>query len=551
MPDDPASRTRQRLQALRESFKVNLDDMITRIATDWRAIPGATDQAVILEGFRALYSGVHRVTGSAGSFGYRAVSEAAAPLEVLLGRVREADELPGREAWDQIELFVAQLVEVWRRQQHLDPALDNDSTGLRRAAFDPGLIYTLGDDAHSTTLAGQLTPFGYQLTHFSHEQGLIDACRQDPPGVLLWLAPVAQLGPLKADLGDVPVLILADSTAIEQRLAAVRVGAQGYLHNPPALADLVVWLEQLTRRGSQPGEPYRVLIVDDDQPLAESYRLVLQMAGISATVLNEPLRVLDVLATEKPDLILMDHHMPDCSGVELVQVIRQHLSYLSIPIVFLSVETDRQQQLNARILGGDDFLRKPVSAWQLVQVVGNRAERSRTLRSALRLDGLTGLPNQTGIRERLEVELLRARRQTIPLSLALVDLDRFRDFNQRHGHYQGDQVLKTLTRLLTRRLRRTDIVGRYGGGEFAIILNDTGAAAAREVIDEIRQLLSMVDLGVDETGIPSLTFSAGVADNRIGDQPGPLLAASRQALRQAKAAGGDRVVSNSHCMTVE
>jgi len=544
MPDDPATRARQRMQALRSSFREHLDEMVTRVAQDWRDLHTGADQATILDGFRELYAAAHRITGSAGSFGYRSVSEAAAPLEVLLGRVREVDAPPGREIWDQIGLYVSHLADSWSAQRERDPDSLGEARGLCRPAFDPGLLYALGDAAEIATLANRLAPFGYRLESFRDPLTLAGACRQEPPGVVLWLDSLEALAAL-ADLPEsVPVLMLAEQPDMPRRLAAVRAGCQGYLTRPVELGDLVVWLEQLSRRGTQPAEPYRVLIVDDDEHLAESYRLVLQMAGLWASVLSEPLRILEVLVTDNPDLILMDMQMPDCSGMELVQVIRQHLNYLGIPIVFLSAEDDRERQLGARIVGADDFLPKPVSAPQLVRMVSNRAERSRALRLALRQDSLTGLLNPVGLKERLTVELLRAQRQSTPLSLALLDLDRFRDFNERHGHYQGDQVLRALTRLLARRLRRTDIIGRNGGGEFAIILPDTAAPAASRVIDELRGMLACLDFTGEVGADEPLTLSAGIADNRADAGPEALLAAARQALRQAKLAGRDRVVSN-------
>lgn len=546
MPDDPAARTRQRLQALQESFRSHLSDMVERVRSDWRdlhtTVPVKNDPAVIQQ----LYASVHRITGSAGSFGYHAVSEAAAPLEILLGAVHQSGQAPSDEVGDQISLFLEHLLEVWRLQGAPEGAPTGDLAdgSLHRPPFDPGTLYAVGDVTAIGALGEQLAPFGYRLLTFPDAEAVIHACQEDPPAVVLWFSPLDALGDTAAQLGGVPVLALPDQPSIENRLLAVRRGCQGYLQRPVDLTDLVVWIEQLTRRGGQPGEPYRVLIVDDDEHLAESYRLVLQMAGIMATVLTQPLRVLEILVGDCPDLILMDIHMPDCSGLELVQVIRQHLSYLHIPIVFLSADGSQDRQLRARILGGDDFLPKPVSARRLVQVVRSRAERSRALRTALRLDGLTGLYNQVGLKERLTVELLRAKRHVQTLSLALMDIDHFHDFNQTHGYAQGDQALKALTRVLTRRLRRTDISSRYGGGEFAVILIDTDAASAVRVVDEIRRAFADIELGGEGQARASLTLSCGITDNTRCEDAAVLLAAARQALREAKADGRNRVVSN-------
>ncbi|MBR7784473.1 GGDEF domain-containing protein, partial [Undibacterium luofuense] len=127
-----------------------------------------------------------------------------------------------------------------------------------------------------------------------------------------------------------------------------------------------------------------------------------------------------------------------------------------------------------------------------VSSLSTRAERYRSLRALIMRDGLTGLLNHTAIKEQLEAEVLQAHRNGAPLALAMIDLDNFKKINDSYGHATGDQVLRTLARILRQRLRRTDIVGRYGGEEFAVIFPDTTASTARRVLDKVRQAFSKV-----------------------------------------------------------
>ena len=128
-----------------------------------------------------------------------------------------------------------------------------------------------------------------------------------------------------------------------------------------------------------PYSPYRVMIVDDDRELAEYYATLLHGAGMLTKVVVNPLQTLDKLADWHPDLVIVDVYMPECNGLELASVIRQDDKYTTMPIVFLSSETDVDKQLYALDLGGDAFLTKPVVHQHLLSTVIARVKRSRWL----------------------------------------------------------------------------------------------------------------------------------------------------------------------------
>jgi diguanylate cyclase (GGDEF)-like protein len=204
--------------------------------------------------------------------------------------------------------------------------------------------------------------------------------------------------------------------------------------------------------------------------------------------------------------------MPQCSGIELAQVIRQQDPFVSIPIVFLSAEDDTDKQLIAMSGGGDDFLTKPISAHHLISAVIARAIRSRTLRSEMIEDSLTGLLNHTRILEQLDLEIVRSKRNASPLSFAMIDIDHFKTINDSHGHPVGDRVIKGLARLLKQRLRKMDSIGRYGGEEFAIIFPQTEGKELLNKLEEIRRGFSkLLHRSADPLIEFSATFSIGLA----------------------------------------
>ena len=302
---------------------------------------------------------------------------------------------------------------------------------------------------------------------------------------------------------------------------------------------LLVKLDDLTN--SHPPEPYRVLIVDDEPALGGLYSLVLRQAGMETCEIHDPFTVMAPLVEFRPDLILMDIYMPGCSGTELAAVIRQQEAYVSIPIVFLSVEADVSKQMEAMRRGGDDFLLKPVQPRFLVSAVTTRVSRSRILRNLMMRDSLTGLLNHTKTKEQLAIEVDRVKRLGHSISVAMIDIDHFKNVNDSYGHSTGDRVLRSLSRLLGQRLRQTDVIGRYGGEEFAVIMNGTHAEDAVRVLDEIRESFAQMVHYADGKEF-RVTFSAGVAEAPPYADAENISEAADKALYEAKRTGRNRIV---------
>ena len=347
-----------------------------------------------------------------------------------------------------------------------------------------------------------------------------------------------------------PVLLLSSDNDFQSRLRAVRMGAIGYLLKPVDIPTLVSRIEQFFNQLRAPAQ--RVLIVDDDVDLATHMSLVLQASGMEAQVLHQPETIMTALAAFQPDLVLMDVHMPAYTGPELAAVIRQHDQWTSLPIVYLSAETDLERQIAAMSRGGDDFLIKPISDAQLVVAVRVRVARARQLAEQIHKDSLTGLLKHASIKEVAANEIRRARRGNKPVTLAMLDIDHFKRVNDSYGHATGDVVISALATLLRQRLRQSDPIGRYGGEEFLVVLPDCAEAAAQATLDDIRQRFADLRFSFEGQSF-SCTLSAGYAtlrpaatadedatDNTIIDDP-DLIVAADSALYEAKRSGRNRV----------
>lgn len=337
-----------------------------------------------------------------------------------------------------------------------------------------------------------------------------------------------------------PTVLLASDIGFDLRLAAARAGIKAILKRPVDPIELLGCLKELDATAVH--DRLSVVLVDDDRLTADLNAEILRASGIDVAVVYDPRGAVEAIERVLPDLVLMDLRMPGVDGLELAQAIRLSRELVAIPIVFLSVERDEERQSEARRVGGDDFLLKPVDPKKLATHIKVRAKRAKALRSMGERDGLTGLLDHSRFRERLSHEVSHGRRHGGALSLAMIDVDRFKAVNDRHGHFMGDQVLRTFAQLLTGTLRSSDVVGRCGGEEFGVILRNTDADTACSVIDKLRERFGSTRFEIGASDL-TVSFSAGVASNANGPMTATdLLVAADRALYLAKATGRNRVM---------
>lgn len=490
---------------------------------------------------------VHSLTGSGASYGFPELSQTARALELIL---KQATHSPADIRPPDIEEIRCRLEAVKRsvstKTANGASRLAAADTSTMPAAATEHYIAILGRSPEQMeALSSQLLHFGYHAKIFESPALLLD-CLADLPLAALILdaadeAEVAALAPITAHARNrgIPLVFTSDQTELSIRLAAVRAGGVAFFAAPVDAASLVDQLDRLSAGNA--GEPYRVLIVDDQPIDAALYASALDSVGMITHIINDPGLTLNALREFNPDLVLLDMYMPSVSGEELAQVIRQQSAYVSIPLVFLSAETDVEKQLEAMRNGADDFLTKPINLQHLVASVTTRTKRYRELRSFMQRDSLTGLLNHTKSKEYLDTEVARAERENWPLAFAMVDIDHFKQVNDTFGHPVGDRVIKSIARLLQQRLRRSDVIGRYGGEEFAVILSNTSGETAARVMDEIRIAFSQIPHQAEGAAF-SATFSCGVAEFRTGMSTNELANEADKALYQAKRRGRNQVV---------
>jgi diguanylate cyclase (GGDEF)-like protein len=547
---------RGRLRALRKAYAERLPIRIAELAGSCRDViegNGAVDR---LEHARQLASGL---AGSAGGFGYSRVSSVAHRLDELLIDILGA----GAAEPDQREALGTLLDELDRAAAHPDDArarartqpnlVSASDVAHRRARTHPDplprSVYIIDEDAHlSGQTATQLSMFGYQVRTFTDAEELVQAINDEPPSALITdiVSANGELAGAELSRGlrdhghGFPILFVSARRDLTARLEAVRAGGNEYLLEPFDTVELIEKLDQLTT--DKPADPFRVLVVDAKPDLGQRCVPALERAGMRTHQVDQPMRIMESLVNFRPDVVLMEVDLPQYDGLELAMAIRQQDAYVTIPIVFVTSDPRFGSRLVKSQLGGEPHLVTPFADDYLIFTVVSQARRSRTLQSLMVRDSLTGLLNHTRIKEQLQYEVDRARRDGSQLSYAMLDIDHFKSVNDTFGHPAGDRVLKSLARLLQRCLRKTDFVGRYGGDEFAVVLPGTDGRSATRLLDSIRQTFTQVREEWSSKDAPSTGFSCGVSNFSNQLTGAELNAVADRALYDAKKAGRNRVV---------
>lgn len=286
----------------------------------------------------------------------------------------------------------------------------------------------------------------------------------------------------------------------------------------------------------------RVLVIDDSPPIHALVTVRLREERVELFSAYDGESGLAMVQSLQPDLVLLDVDMPHPDGFEVCRRLKADPATMQIPVIFLTGVSSSEQKILGLDLGAVDYVTKPFDPAELRARV-RASLRTKYLLDLLsrkaQIDGLTGLWNRTHFDQRLEAEISLARRSHHALSCLLVDIDHFKQVNDRYGHQFGDSTLRSVAQTLGSECRIEDIVCRYGGEEFAIVAPNTAAAPAGWLAERLRQLVAGQELFCRGTSV-LITCSFGVAQFD-GSSSLSLVEMADKALYQAKKLGRNRV----------
>jgi two-component system cell cycle response regulator len=292
-----------------------------------------------------------------------------------------------------------------------------------------------------------------------------------------------------------------------------------------------------------------ILIVDDDAAIRESMDEFIGMAGFRSSTAVSAEDALDMLDHDFFDVVITDIMLPGMDGLELTDRIKKNHEIDVIVMTGYSGDYSYEEAISK---GASDFVFKPVRFEELLlrlkRVLKERRlsqERTQMLEKLKRLsitDGLTKLYNSRYFYNQLKIEIDRTERYQRPLSLLLLDIDKFKDYNDTYGHLEGDQVLIRLGQVIRSCLRKMDSAYRYGGEEFTVILPETEGDEAATVAERIRTAVEMERFTPVKGGDPvSITISIGVTEYNRKEEVALFVQRADKAMYQSKQAGRNRV----------
>jgi len=289
-----------------------------------------------------------------------------------------------------------------------------------------------------------------------------------------------------------------------------------------------------------------ILIVDDEKSnlmvlthvLSHDYTIYTAKDGQDAV--NKAVKLL-------PDLILLDIVMPEMNGYEVLATLKNSEKTREIPVIFITGLDSSEDEEKGLVLNAADYISKPFRPAIVKLRIRNQIQivnQMRTIERLSMIDQLTDIPNRRSFDSRLNMEWKRAIREKTALSIFMIDVDKFKTYNDTYGHQQGDIVLQRAAEIFMSTIRRPgDFAARWGGEEFAVLLPVTDMDGAVKVAEQIRANVEKAVIPCTDGGITKVTISLGV-NSELPDNDKSLdgfISGADSALYTAKETGRNRI----------
>ncbi len=451
-------------------------------------------------------------------------------------------------------------------------------------------ILIVDDDPKNVKLmCGLLAQDDYELVTASNGSEALKLVEENPPDLILLDVMMPGMNGYEvtrrlkegSETRVIPIILITALDSPEDRAKGLEAGAEEFLTKPvnpveieariQSMLKLKRYKDQLAIRSrsedrirterplealpEETGNLQRILIVEDDTKDLKLLQSHLVSPHYQIDVVRNGPDAMAAINRQSFDLILLDILLPGIGGFEICRRIKQMEEARDTQVVLITCLSDIENKIRGVELGADDYLIKPIDPRELqarVKVLLKKksyldslhTHYEKALNSAL-LDGLTELYNHAYFKRFLELEIKRSQRQGHQTSLLMIDIDDFKQVNDRLGHLAGDEILRKVSGLIKASIREIDVAARYGGEEFAVVLPYGDAEAVRTVGERIRALIedqSIAVPGSDEA--PRVTVSVGGAIYPTdADTAGSLIETADQMLYTAKRNGKNRVVT--------
>lgn len=297
------------------------------------------------------------------------------------------------------------------------------------------------------------------------------------------------------------------------------------------------------------------LLIVDDEP--SNIKLLINALGnqnYHIRVATNGMKALEIIfGSQTPDLVLLDIVMPEVDGYHVCQEIKQHTKYQNIPIIFLTDKDESVDEEKGLLLGAVDYISKPFHIPILKARVKTHIElkfKSDLLERYASIDQLTNIPNRRQFEEKLQNEWQRCLRTKSPVSLIMMDIDFFKQYNDNYGNPTGDNCLKQAAKALCEHVRRPgDVIARYGGEEFVAMLPTTDKKGAVKIALDMQLAIRSLKISHEHSSVAdiiTMSFGIGTIIPAADLKPEQLIEHADTMLNSAKNAGRNTIKSSEY-----
>ena len=290
-----------------------------------------------------------------------------------------------------------------------------------------------------------------------------------------------------------------------------------------------------------------ILVVDDEKEIRDVMQESIQFAGFACWTSASGDEALKFLEERQIDIVIVDIRMPGLSGFELTEIVKKKYD---TDVIIITGYGKKFQYEEAIEKGASEFILKPIRSRELLvrlrrvlrerALIAQRREMEARLRELTITDDLTKLYNMRHFYGQLRLEMDRAMRYENPLSLLLLDVDQFKQYNDTYGHLEGDEILIKLGDVIRHCLRKSDTAYRYGGDEFMVLLPQTRGSEAMKVAERIGSNFPSVKSDCAPGGSIDTTLSIGVVEYHLDEDLSEFVKRADLAMYKSKNQGGNK-----------
>jgi len=295
----------------------------------------------------------------------------------------------------------------------------------------------------------------------------------------------------------------------------------------------------------------KILIADDEASIRDGLKAILTPENYDLLFAKDGREAVELFKRQSPDLVILDVSMPILTGFQALEKIKKFVGERYVPIIFLSATANVDYRVKALSGGAVDYLAKPISPIELIIRVRNfmtMKNKHDELNQAAVYDWMTGALNKGPFLKKAEEELERSKRNNTPLSLIFMDADKFKEINDTVGHIAGDNVIMEIGKRLRRSVRNIDLIGRFGGDEFMVLLPSKGLKETTIVAKRIQDSISSRPVTFEKKRIKITLSQGGIALEQHGKESlREIMRAADESLYESKDKGGNCFVINIFC----